>query len=514
MTATLLAVDARGRRRFLSTAIGATAIGAAGCRLIVGSSEFTFDGGATASVEGGAIAPPATDFYVDPAAPDADATYPTIAKALAAANASAAPSRTIHVAAGMYSTDSGESFPIILRDGVSLVGTDDGDGVPATVLSGVGMVDVPIPPGIPSPIPLTTVLATVLARDAAKPIGISHIKILSAVATASAIDMGTVTVGIACDEGVAERPGAESPKTHVDDLRIEGFVAGIYVTYSSSGCAALVTRTTISAGYFGVWASGAPEGTGTPSQRVSLQLGDGHGNGNTLVGLHLGTVVPEWDYSGSGLFVGDGVARATVLGNQFRDSEHGIWILQTVPADPPVAYDIEDNDFGPLDNSGIAVIGPSLVDPLSGNSFHDIVADPVFWFLAVGLILQPNGGSAEMPAILARRNSFVGNDVGIMVRTGGTTQGEFTTVPDFGTPQSPGQNVFHCNSSTLQGYGDGGDVWIQLPYNGPATLPFEGNEWDHSPPTGNDLIVETAGLEVDPADASSAEVVCGPPHVP
>jgi hypothetical protein len=542
-TATLPAVHAGGRRRFLRTAIcaTATAIGAAGCRQIVGASPFTLDVGSTGSLEGGAdawpdigpgvsgdigaevsgdtgtdasgdIGPPPTDFYVNPAAPDADATYPTIAQALVAAYASSATLRTIHVAAGTYTADTGESFPIILRDGVSLVGTDDGDAGPETILSGVGPVEVPIPPDLPA----TMVYATIWAGDAAKRIRISHLNVWSPFSPAT-ITAGLLTVGIACDQGVTGQLDAGSPNTQVDDLDIHGFAVGLYVTYGSSGCAARVTRTTIHDGYFGVRAeSPAPE-----SQHVSLQLGDLLGNGNTFVALRLETLLDSsLYYSGSGLRVGDGVASATVLGNQFRDSEQGIWIKHTLATLPPAVYDVERNDFGFLDNNGVLLEGPSVIEPLADNTFHDITTfdtpppNAAPYLLGTGLILQPSDTSAVLPMFVARGNSFVDNDVGFVVRqVRADVVPKFTELPDFGSALEPGRNIFHCNSYPYSG--SSGDVWIHLPGAGPVTMPFEGNVWDHAPPAGDDLILDApTGVQVDTANASSTAVMCGPPHQP
>src|SRR5262249_51237019 len=87
------------------------------------------------------VAPPVpetrSDFYVDA---NASATptgsqgcpYKTISDALAVAGSSQSATRTIHLAAGTYSTN--EIFPIVVRNGISLVGA----GAASTTIQGEG----------------------------------------------------------------------------------------------------------------------------------------------------------------------------------------------------------------------------------------------------------------------------------------------------------------------------------------------------------------------------------------
>ena len=64
------------------------------------------------------------DFYVVPGASAGGNTFPTITLALAAAAAAPPPAR-IHIAAGTYTALTGESFPIEVSAGISLLGAGE-----------------------------------------------------------------------------------------------------------------------------------------------------------------------------------------------------------------------------------------------------------------------------------------------------------------------------------------------------------------------------------------------------
>jgi hypothetical protein len=108
---------------------------------------------------------------------------------------------------------------------------------------------------------------------------------------------------------------------------------------------------------------------------------------------------------------------------------------------------------------------------------------------------------------------------------------------DFGTAADPGSNTFRCNSAaaTLQAVGPGGDVFANVgePAGAGVVLSFEGNTWDHAPPStaisaaatdpasGIDLFVfggagfngptvDTAGADASSTPACPAGRVAGP----
>jgi hypothetical protein len=128
----------------------------------------------------------------------------------------------------------------------------------------------------------------------------------------------------------------------------------------------------------------------------------------------------------------------------------------------------------------------------------------------------------------ARRNTFVGNDIGVSIRSGAASipPTPSNLISDFGTAADPGNNTFRCNSvpSALGAVQGSGDVFVldESAMQSPVTIPFEGNVWDHAPPTttiapdlspaaGMDIaIVGDAGavltLSLDVADATATSV--------
>jgi hypothetical protein len=89
----------------------------------------------------------------------------------------------------------------------------------------------------------------------------------------------------------------------------------------------------------------------------------------------------------------------------------------------------------------------------------------------------------------ARSNTFVGNDVAVDFRSDTQALSSDPALrSDFGTAIDPGHNEFRCNSAPsnlVAGGYSGGDVWmdLRLPAAEPVVVPFQGNVWDHAPPT-------------------------------
>ncbi len=142
--------------------------------------------------------------------------------------------------------------------------------------------------------------------------------------------------------------------------------------------------------------------------------------------------------------------------------------------------------------------GPVVVDPLSGNTFHEVTsAGSMQGWPAIGLLLLCD--SSAFPTVRVRGNSFLGNDNGVQIRTG------FDCSPltlDFGTAHDPGGNTFRCNSSLAADASSGlsADFGVYVPNAPPgSSVPCEGNAWDHAPPTGDDLVA--TGPSVDTANA-------------
>jgi hypothetical protein len=477
-----------------------------------------------------------TDFYVDPTVDAGACTFQTITAAVAAAKTSWAPARTVHVAAGTYSQATGETLPIELRDGISLVGA----GAAATTLVGAGATAAASAPRnsyVTSLSWTSLVGATLVVGDPTKPTVVSQLGFSRGDASSAGLE------AIVCDRGSAESTKPPSPNTRIDHVQIDGFEVGLRVTAGAphaGGCNALLGSSTVKNGNFGVVADGIwSDQAGTAVAFVSVQLGDGTTPGkNTFVDLDDQHGPSGTGLSGAGLVVGDGVTSVVVLDNVFQQDgsgtgDFGIWAAQHQPS---AWFDVENNEFGPLVNAGVILEGKSVIHWLVDNSFHDVSTRSVFsdWsFLGVGLVVG-RYGDPSAAVNYARRNTFVGNDVAVEIRSSTplpTTDPAFLS--DFGSATDPGGNTFRCNSTqppAAPGFA-GGDVFVYtLEQQQPNLIvPFEGNVWDHAPPTllngawetitnGLDLYTYAAdggtGALADYADASTGDGGCPSGMVP
>jgi hypothetical protein len=433
----------------------------------------------------------ATDFYVDPSANAAPCSFPTITAAVSAAQSSIMTPRTIHVPAGTFTTP-GETFPIDLRGGISLVGAGQG----ATTVIGAGRTTF-----IPAQNTRTwlsraaTVQATFLVGDPEKASTISGLSLQPP--AGRAIDG---LEAIVCERGNAsQQPPA--PNTTVDHVRIEGFEVGVRVTTlgggsvpsrpgPNSGCNLQLTLSTLKNGYFGVVADGVGIGT-VDVQPVSFDL-----ENNVFLNMDIGGS-QFLAMNGAGLATCNAVAGPVIKNNQFlqepqKFTDWGIWAVTNTVYELS-GFDIEGNSFGPLTNGGIWLWGTVNVKRLVNNKFHDISMEPAanLGWLAAALLMNADvaNGPGPFPVVsYARQNEFTGNDIGVDFRS------LFTQLPsngasltfDFGTASDKGQNTFSCNSApaSLQTFGAGADVIMEFRTPEPVvTVPFEGNFWDHHPPT-------------------------------
>jgi hypothetical protein len=488
---------------------------------------------------------PATgcDFTVDRSADAGACAFATIGAAVAAAQASSCPmSPTIHVAPGTYSTDTGESFPIEVR-GVSIVGA----GPDATHLTGAGTnTHVPAPSSAFGTLSTGgAVTATFLVGDSAAQSSIANLSI------DRPAPVGVVSQtfeAIVCDRGNASA-APPPPNTTINRVAIRNADAAVRVTWARppvtlSGCNARIINSTMRDGQFGVIADGY--GTDTaPVQLVSLQLGDSANDGNQLLNFDFSTTGVV--LGGSGVVIADGVTGAVIRGNTFAQEpgakdDFGIWIVQRDY--DPLGIDIEDNTVGPLLNEGIALFGKVAVKSLLRNTVQGVSMQqlPQYGWLGIGLSLGLEGYHDVPFVALARDNVFVGNDVAVDFRS---TTDALPTDPslqsDFGTATSPGGNTFQCNSGWAADNA-GGDVYMQMRVDVPApvVVPFEGNIWDHAPPTtdyapdtvpttprGIDVLQyalpsgadgggppQPMGGAIDTANAKTASITCPPDRAP
>jgi hypothetical protein len=289
----------------------------------------------------------------------------------------------------------------------------------------------------------------------------------------------------------------------VSHVQLERFEAGIRVTWSNpplAGCNLALTSSTIESGWYGVVADGYDMPSG-PVQAVSVRIGDLMGGGNDFVNLDIPASEnppPLLVLYGAGLMTCDAVTGVVVEGNHFFQqsgmlSDWGIYAVHSGSFESP-GFDIEGNEFGPLTGGGMMLWGAVIADRLLDNSFHDNSMVPGYQYPATGINIH--GDAADMPSpvavvLRARGNTFFGNDVGVTIaaRSSFLTQ-DPVMATDFGTAADPGHNTFRCNSvppeRALGGVGGpGADVFLSFPVGQPAsvTVPFEGNAWDHAPPT-------------------------------
>ncbi len=462
-----------------------------------------------------------SEFFVDAAAQgvatgEAHQPYPSITAALAAASRSSAERKTIHVAAGTYDSTR-ESFPIELREGVSLIG----EGAKLTSIVGAGLNEHSAG-GTAADDPI---LVTILVGD---PAGRQTIRGL-------AIHPGSEPGqpwGIYCDQGNAFPPAADDEPARIanlelDQLEVTGFDHAIVVGTSDrpapSGCNAKITRSLIAGRSAGVFVVGAGAGTGSNSpNQVSAEIGgDSPADGNRFIGSHADGSSSDFYHRATAVHVFDESGPVLIRHNTFSDNDIGIGIGNHEPRWTVV---IDDNYFTGMRLAAVRLQGNGMVQSLSNNFFNGTTAGPDSKELTCGesltraVALCINGyPHAPGPQIeRARGNVFAGNDVGIYV-TGSPFVANVPRRFDFGTSADPGNNRFICNSSGPRS--PGYDVWLDTGASS-ATLPFVGNAWDHAPPTrggarapdGTDVVVQPGGPLVDLTGSSVHGRACPEPH--
>ncbi len=400
---------------------------------------------------------------------------------MSAAQLSGAAARTIHVPAGTFTVPA-ETFPIDLRGGISLVGAGR-----ATIVEGAGSTTFAAPQNVLGPLSVAAqVQATLLVGDATKSSRLAALSIQPP--AGQAIDG---LEAIVCDRGNAG-PSAPAPNTLVSGVAIAGFEVGVRVTTSGSGaqsgCNLDLGSSEVKNGSYGVVADGLADGTGAAVQPVTVRL-----ENNTFLDIDITGGGYPHVLNGAGLATCDAVTGVVVTGNRFAQDtmlgDWGIWAVRDGAYDTP-GFDIENNEFGPLTNGGIWLWGNVTVDRLVNNRFHDISMAPAAenGWLASGLLVYADVGFQPGPFPLvryARGNSFFANDVGVDFRSAYTALPGNAAGLDFGTAQDPGNNTFRCNSApAVLAPAAGSDVRMEFRTAVPVVaVPFEGNLWDHAPPS-------------------------------
>ncbi len=469
-----------------------------------------------------------TDFWVDGAASveptcGQGCPYLTITQALAvAATSSATAPKTIHVAPGTYTNggNNPETFPLMLRNGTSLVGSGQG----ATIVSGTGAYDHSALEGAFNG---SAYQVTIVVGDATKSSTISG---LSVVAGASHQTNGNY-LGILCDEGNASSPYASPPPSPypsatlvVDQVTVgPGFGDGLVCTNTATaakinGCNLKMTRSTATGNGIGVWVIGGGQGSKPGGLPVAAQIGDLAGNGNKLTANTL-----SGGNIGYGLVIWDGSSPVHIYGNTFDGDDYGIAIGQHPLLDGTILVvdylDMQNNILRNLNLGGLNLGAAAVIDQLIGNTFTNISNPNTGGAPAYAIQLSGDGGSTPVyrPEIRrARNNVFIANDIAFGTAGAGAIDGnDHATATDFGTVADPGHNMFVCNAVPSPGPSLGGDVYIPTTAINGGALSFVGNSWDHAPPNqsptqtnGTDVVVVSGGPTITLTGATVAASPC------
>jgi hypothetical protein len=448
---------------------------------------------------------PDADYYVDATAPPGGngsklQPFNTITAAVQAHGASPGIARKAYVAPGRYDEALGERFPLVLR-GLSLLGA----GQDRTLIVGAGRFD----HAEGGSIPPNLYTVTIVVGERQLPTDLSGLSVRSS----SPVPVENY-YGVFCDRGNASGEVA-SPlgQTHLDQVTVgPGYgvdvAVGTSIYPSSTGCNMLITRSTITAARWGVFALGC--GSNDYDDPVMLEMGtDDPSSGNTVSWMNAANDLA------AGVKLQDCVIHGSFQYNTFRDSLVGVSITDSGTVSPPhtrVNVTFKHNIFERLTNYGLLANGYTLfASEISDNRFSSVskeVNRPGFEAIALSM--------DAFNVAKVRRNEFIGNDTA--VRVGFSTS---TGVPaDFGTGADPGNNVFRCNSARDA---TGGDVLIAGDVSDPeltwaGTLRFAGNAWDHTPPTfltvdpppnGVDIsLLYAPHIDIDRQNATLSTAVC------
>jgi hypothetical protein len=446
---------------------------------------------------------PDADYYVNVAAPaGGDGTlahpYTTITAALDRTSADAADGgptgKRIFVLAGTYSADTGERFPLAVRNGETVTGA----GQDRTIVMGDGELDHAAAGGtFNGRYRFTAVvgshyLATRIAKMTIRSVSPTPMQGTNGILC----DQGSKGVGETTLDSIAAGPGYNG-----------AIMAGTTTRPFVSACHLRVVASLVTSGWWGLFASGCGDGEGTAW--VDVQVGGAQASeGNVLQWMNsVGT--------GGGVLLHPCVT-GSFRNNQFLDSTSGIVIDQDTQLGTST-FQIVGNRFERLSLTGLDVEGNrARIDDLSDNVFTglDATLAGLYDRGAVAILLMADGtGPAH---IKARRNQFIGNDLGIYLF--GTSPMTFDGAApslDFGW-QEDGGNTFRCNGSAA-----GGPMDIAV-YTGSGTIPFQGNFWDHAPPIAlpygtpaASIDIETDGtVTLDTARAAVSPIPCPAGKVP
>jgi hypothetical protein len=504
-----LRVDRSARRRNATIAVAVVGAASLSAIAVVELPRVLGGGGEAAATTPPACAPLAHDareIFVDARAGDGGTgtracPFRTITQGLAARGAGPT---VVHVAAGTYDKAHGEHFPFVLRGAVELAGA----GRDVTHVIGLGPWD---PHG--SVIWGETAQTTVVAGDEHATIRISGMSMASG---AASIDVGGY--GVVCDRGplgsvAREEHATAAPPANVVLANVE--LGPTYDTAALSGgtdggtgCSMLVDHAFIHHAHIGVWVVGCgavPLKVWAPATALDVEH------------TQFLAIERPFDRSGQAISAWDCTRWVTLHDDDLGQGEAGI---DVVNHDKPYTHvEIERTSFHDLHVAGIAIGRAARIDRLVDDDFVNITGGPAAMIAnrAVGVIIDGGNEPHAYPQIaLARRNAFTDDDVAVEMR------GQFpvTGVVDFGRADDPGKNMLRCNATADGSNVAGHDVVLRTTIAPSAHVSFDGDVWDHSPPSrgtanGADLDAPANAL-IDLRDARGAKTSCssrvpGPP---
>jgi hypothetical protein len=283
----------------------------------------------------------------------------------------------------------------------------------------------------------------------------------------------TPHVGVVCDDGSA------AASTILEGVTITGFGHDVLVATSNgpSGCNLTVTASTFSYAHTGIWSRAGPC---APGPSILLNIGAPSAP-NLFVGMRETSSDAYGGPYGAGIELDGCVSRAIIQSGTFQDSDVGIYL-----ADPTFwgtsSYSILGGHFQNIAYLGLFLLGSATVQELTGNTFENVAALATNarppGSIANAILFETDLRTGETPQIVkARMNVLRENDNAIDFGPG-----VLRRPSDFGTHDSPGGNVFQCNSGPALGV-PSGDIRVSATSGGDAgVLPFVGNTWDEAPP--------------------------------
>lgn len=472
---------------------------------------------------------PTTDFYVDATnGNDANSgsgpgcALKTITAALTASAGTAFDNATIHLAAGTYS--SGETFPLVVNHGRSLVGA----GAGATTIQGSSTSYNTT--GTGSFLDTGTHYLTVLAGDfmggatttdggvaeggstdggssegGASDGGttdygkttLSGFTLLPAPGDGGAASPITGAMGLACIRGNAPNAGSTTPipdpNLSIQNVTVgPNFDFGVAIGYSptqSSGCNAFVTGSTFTGDNLGLETGTC--GTANPVQSwPSAQIGTGlPADANKFSNCTL-------DMLGGGC----GSAQS-ISGNEFQSGYRGIVIISGAAQYFEILANTFDGSSGTLKMGiGLQTNATGKISKLISNTFTNIaessgadtaVGGTTGFAMMVGSVLQ------------AHNNAIHDNDNGVSIGVAPGASFDFSSDGIAG-----GGNQIYCNSKLPGGSANGYDLLLN--YSAGSVANFAGNVWDNATPsTSTSLTTSTNGTDAVTGTSNGATLTGG-----